>query len=285
MRLKIHSHTRYQYEKSVSFSPHLVRLFPRQDTHQSLKKMAFKTERTAVVQHRRDIFDNQIARCFLPDKSATLDFDLRFEINIVERSAFDFLLDNHAVNFPFAYTQRERQVLTPYLTQPAEEHVVAGDIWHFTPGQTTLEAILSLNEALFKKIEYERREEGEAHLPAETLRLRRGSCRDFSRLAAALLRAAGVAVRLVSGYSCEFGKNPEDRKAEGALHAWIEAYLPGAGWLGMDPTNGVLCDHHFIPAAVGLHPEDIAPVVGRYYGKEIVGCEMSATLNIDLASA
>lgn len=281
MRLKIHSQTRYDYERTASFSPHIVRLFPRQDIFQSIKKSQFTTEASAVVQHRRDIFDNQVARCFLPKKGKTLKFDVRLELELKERGAFDFLLDNHAVNFPFAYTARERAILAPYLHQPADELVVAGDIWNVKPGQSTVEALVSLNEALNNKIEYERRDEGEAWLPAETVRLRRGSCRDFSRLAASLLRSAGVAVRLVSGYLCEFGKPEENKRAEGALHAWLEAYLPGAGWLGMDPTNGVLTDHHFIAAAVGLHPEDISPVAGSYYSRERIPARMATNLSLE----
>ncbi|HEY5895250.1 MAG TPA: transglutaminase family protein [Chthoniobacterales bacterium] len=281
MRLKIHSHTRYDYEKPASFSPHIIRLFPRQDVSQSLKRSRFTTDESAVVQHRRDIFDNQVARCFLPKKGKTLKFDVRLDIELTERSAFDFLLDNHVINFPFAYTARERAILAPYLHQSAEEWVVAGDIWNVKPGQSTVEALISLNEALNSKIQYERREEGEAWLPAETVRVRRGSCRDFSRLAASLLRSAGVAVRMVSGYVCEFGKPEEAKRAVGSLHAWIEAYLPGAGWLGMDPTNGVLTDHHFIASAVGLHPEDISPVAGSYYGRERIPAQMTTTLSLE----
>lgn len=281
MRLKIHNHTRYDYEKPASFSPHIVRLFPRQDTSQSVKKVRFTTDESAVVQHRRDIFDNQVARCFLPKKSKTLKFDVRLEIEMEERSAFDFLLDNHAINFPFAYTARERAILAPYLHQPADELVAASDIWSVKPGQSTVEALISLNEAVNQKFEYERRDEGEAWLPAETVRLRRGSCRDFSRLAGSLLRSAGVAVRLVSGYLCEFGKADEAKRAEGALHSWLEAYLPGAGWLGMDPTNGVLTDHHFIAAAVGLHPDDVSPVSGSYYGSTRISSQMTASLSLE----
>ena len=99
---------------------------------------------------------------------------------------------------------------------------------------------------------YERREEGVAREPAETIALGRGACRDFAVLLAVLLRQMGVAARLASGYMVETGER--ERRAEGALHAWTEAYLPGAGWIGLDPTNGILCDHHHILAAVGLEP-------------------------------
>jgi transglutaminase-like putative cysteine protease len=281
MRLRIHSHTRYEYEKAASFSPHLVRLFPRQESFIHILETRFTTLDDAVVNHRRDLFDNQIARCFFPEKASVLDFDVSLEIKLEERSAFDFLIDSHAVRFPFTYKPEEQHVLAPYLIQPDQEKVEAADIWKVEKDVPTLDALLELNTALFSNLSYERREEGQARLPSETLNLRIGACRDFSRLAASLLRSAGVAVRLVSGYVAEFGKAEEDRRAEGSLHAWIEAYIPGAGWLGMDPTNGVLCDHHFIPAAVGLHPDDISPTAGSYYGKEFIPANLTSSLTID----
>ncbi|HEX8371684.1 MAG TPA: transglutaminase family protein [Chthoniobacterales bacterium] len=281
MHLRIHSHTRYEYEKPASFSPHLVRLFPRQESFIRILETNFTTSEGAVVNHRRDLFDNQIARCFFPEKGKILDFDVRLDVILEERSAFDFLIDSHAVQFPFTYLPAEQHVLSPYLIQPEEEKATASDFWKLEKDMPTLDALLELNRTIFANIRYERREEGEAMLPAETLNVGVGACRDFSRLAASLLRSAGVAVRLVSGYVAEFGKAEEDRRAEGSLHAWIEAYIPGAGWLGMDPTNGVLCDHHFIPAAVGLHPDDISPTAGRYYGNEFIPSQLTSSLTID----
>jgi transglutaminase-like putative cysteine protease len=93
-----------------------------------------------------------------------------------------------------------------------------------------------------------------------------------------VLRGLGVATRLASGYLCEFGDG--EKVAEGSLHAWTEAYIPGAGWLGMDPTNGTFCDHHHLTAAVGLVPADIAPVLGNYYSKRPIPSTMNASLQI-----
>lgn len=280
MRIRIQSQTRYDYERPASFSPHLVRLFPRQESFIQILESRFHTVKGAVVNHRRDLFDNQIARCFFPEKTYVLNFDLSLILMLEERSAFDFLIDSHAVQFPFVYKPEEQHVLRPYLTQPETETAPDQDLWKIEKDMPTLDALLDLNRAMFAHIRYARRDEGQAMLPSETLRTGIGACRDFSRLAASLLRSAGVAVRLVSGYVAEFGKTEEDRRAEGSLHAWIEAYIPGAGWLGMDPTNGVLCDHHFIPAAVGLHPDDISPTAGSYYGNETNPARLTSSLTI-----
>ena len=143
---------------------------------------------------------------------------------------------------------------------------------------STVTALVELNEALFKNIRYERRDDGPARPPAETVALRSGACGIFQCCWRTSSRAHGVAVRLASGYLCEFTEG--EKKAEGALHAWVEAYLPGAGWLGLDPTNGVFCNQNHITAAVGLTTGDITPVDGSYYGKTHVPSRMTAGLEM-----
>ena len=130
-------------------------------------------------------------------------------------------------------------------------------------------------------IAYERREEGSAQAPAETLRRSAGACRDTARLLAAALRELGLAARLVSGYLWEPDDSPSPRRAEGAFHAWTEAYLPGAGWVGLDGTNGVWCGPSFIACAAGLSPADITPVLGSYFANAPVTAKMSASVHIE----
>jgi transglutaminase-like putative cysteine protease len=138
--------------------------------------------------------------------------------------------------------------------------------------------LVDLNQTIHREIAYERREEGEARPSHETLALRRGACRDFAVLLVGELRALGIASRLASGFLCEF--DAEEKRAEGALHAWTEAYLPGAGWIGLDPTNGVFCAEHHILTAVGLTPQDIAPIAGNYFHAESLPSQMQASLSI-----
>src|SRR5690606_33124235 len=106
------------------------------------------------------------------------------------------------------------------------------------------------------------------------------SCRDFAVLFAEVLRRNGVAARLASGFLWEDKDPGSPRRAENALHAWVEAYLPGAGWLGFDPTNGVLCDHHFLVTAVGLLPADVSPISGHYYGNQTIASRLETSLTI-----
>jgi transglutaminase-like putative cysteine protease len=99
-------------------------------------------------------------------------------------------------------------------------------------------------------------------------------------LFADVLREQGVAARLASGFLWEDDSPDSPRRAENAMHAWVEAYLPGAGWLGFDPTNGVLCDHHFLVTAVGITPQDISPVAGHYYGNKTIASTLETALSI-----
>jgi len=276
MNVRIQYQTQYLYEEPVSFSSHLFRLFPKANRFLAVRSLAFQTNLNAAVNYPRDLFDNEIASCFYPGTSALLSANLQIELEIEPRNAFSFLLAPHAQEFPFTYDAREAEVLAPYRQAGAR---LTLPFWQPpTTPQPTVNTLVALNEALHANLTYERREEGAAYGPEETLRLGRGSCRDFTVLLAAVARGLGLAARQASGYLCEFGS--ANKVAEGALHAWTEIYLPGAGWVGFDPTNGYLCNHHHITAAVGLTPEDISPIVGNYFHPHHVPAQMTTSLQI-----
>jgi len=280
MKIGIRFHARYEYEEPASFSPHLVRLFPRNSHNVRVERTAFATDGGADIQYRHDLFDNEVARCFYPQKESRLDFDLELDLELIEKNPFHFLLDSHALRLPFDYLPHEAAVLAPFLGTGTPLALPPELAPPSTP-LPTVEAIVNLNHWIFENLGYERRDEGEAMPPAETLAAGRGACRDFAVLLVDVLRQHRVAARLVSGFLWEPPDTPkEDLRAESALHAWVEAYLPGAGWIGLDPTNGALCDHHRIPAAVGLTPDDISPIKGCYYGHKKIQSTMTASLDI-----
>ena len=281
MKVTIRYHTEYLYDEAVSFSPHTFRLFPKADTHTSVERLVFETNKGAQVQHRRDLFDNMVASCFYPGLYPALWVRLEIDLRVQEKNAFQFLLASHALELPFQYEPRERLTLEPFL-HPLNPRVEL-PFWKFRP-QPTVSSLIELNTALFEKLRYERRDEGVARTPAETLAAGGGACRDFAVLLAETLRGIGVAARLASGYLWE-GNSTGEKRAEGALHAWTEAYLPGAGWVGLDPANGVFCNHNHIAAAVGLTPDDVAPITGHYYADHPVSSRMSASLQLSQCPA
>ena len=276
MKVRIAYQTQYAYAAPVTFSTHLFRLFPKTDRSVQMRSLAFQTNIGALVNMRRDLFDNEVASCAYPGASTLLAAQLDIELEIAPRNAFAFLVAPHALELPFAYTAREAHVLAPYLgAGPALEL----PFWKAPASpQPTVETLVALNAALHRELAYERRDEGAAYAPEETLRLGRGSCRDFAVLLAEVARGLGLAARLASGYLCEF--DDAEKRSEGALHAWTELYLPGAGWLGFDPTNGYLCNHNHLTAAVGLTPADISPILGDYFSDPRVPQTMTASLEI-----
>ncbi len=277
MNVEILFQAQYIYAEPVSFSVHLFRLFPRAGRDLRVLRADFQTNPGAGVTYRRDLFDNEVASCFYPDKSSMLQANLRLEVEVEERNPFAFILSPSAVDFPFKYEEDQARVLAPYL---AGGEVPPLPFWQ-PPEQPapTVPTLVALNHAFREHLRYERREEGMARTPAETVERGSGACRDFAVLFAATLRRHGVAARMASGYLVESAD--ADRRAEGALHAWVEAYLPGAGWIGFDPTNGVLCSDRHITAAVGLTPPHVAPTWGSiFHPKGGVTSQMNSSLQI-----
>jgi transglutaminase-like putative cysteine protease len=278
MNIGIRYRATYQYAEPASFSPHLVRMFPRLDLFADVTRRAFDPPPSADVQYRRDLFDNLIGYCFFPDTINRLDFKIELEMRLTERDPFHFLLDSHALRVPFAYLPAEAEVLAPFLRridvgplpQPLEP----------AAPRPTVEALVDMNRWIFENLDYERREDGPPRSPDDTLAASCGACRDFALLFSAVLRKHGIATRLASGYLWEPDTDEADQRAASALHAWVEAFLPGAGWVGLDPTNGIFCNHHFITAAVGLSPDDISPIKGSYYGRKHIESRMTHALEI-----
>ena len=281
MKLTVTYRAEYRYERRVSLSPHVVRLFPRDALQVKVLGHRFATNASGSVNWRHDLFDNVVAQCFYPREEDHLSFEFDAQIAVEERNPFGFLLDSRALQWPVAYDARERAVLAAFMMPP--DDMFPAPLRPMS-GSETVGALVGMNQWIHANIAYERRDEGDPHPPAETLRLRRGACRDTAVLLATALRAQGLAARLVSGYLWESVSDPAERKAEGALHAWTEVFLPGAGWVGMDPSNGVLADHHYLAVAVGITPDDIAPVKGLYFGECTVPHRLETTLEISRKS-
>jgi uncharacterized protein (DUF2126 family)/transglutaminase-like putative cysteine protease len=261
---------RYSYEKPVSFSPHRVRLYPRTDQAIVTHRVETLINTPADIHYRRDLFDNLVANCFFPQPADTLEIRSRLEVELWPKNPFDFLLAPRATEIPFEYSPEEAKVLEPFLTVKPEEDFDPDGLWRFGTKRNTVEALVDLAQFLHNEIAYEVREDGDARSPAKTLELRSGACRDTALLCATIMRKQRLAVRLVSGFLCDFQIDVPDHRPDSFLHAWIEVFLPGAGWVGIDPTNGTFCDHRFIPTAVGVSLNDVAPVEGSYFGQEKV---------------
>jgi len=282
MNVRADHHTRYCYEKAVSFSPHVVRLYPRPAPHLRVHQQEVSLSiEEANPMPGIDLFGNCITTIFLPGATHEFGVTTRIAMEIRSFNPFNFLVAGHALEIPFRYYPWETKILAPYLA--FQEAPITLSFFPFPQKPSaSVELLVGLTQAIHHHILYEHREEGAARSAHETLALGHGACRDSAVLLAEVLRQWGIAARLVSGYLCEFDVAPDKRVADGALHAWTEAYLPGAGWIGLDATNGVLCNENFIPLAVGLTPEDIAPVHGIFYHDHPVQSSMHTELTLTL---
>ena len=257
-----------------------MRLFPRSDRFLQIAKLDFRTTPETTVRFGRDVFDNVVASCFFEKAAEALELRLAIDVEVVKKNPFDFVLARRAVRMPFAYEEDIASMICAYCQRQTSDSIALPEWSSPTPEspRETVATLVDLTKVLHRTISYQRREEGAAQTPTETLRLRSGACRDTAVLLGEILREAGLAARIVSGYLRE--ADEEIRRAEGSLHAWTEVFLPGAGWVGLDPTNGILCNDNFIAAAVGLRPADITPISGSFYHRDRVPAEMQSRIEL-----
>jgi transglutaminase-like putative cysteine protease len=280
VKLGVRYKTAYHYATPVNFSIHEIRLFPRVDILTRVHRLKFETNAFAKVRFSRDVFDNCVAACSLPGPATELRFQLELDLALEKKNPFDFLLRNEVASMPFSYPADLRRVLAPFRQKEAGPPLEIPR-WEFPRRgalRPTVTVLVELNKRLHECVGYERRDEGPALPPVETLRLGRGACRDVALLLAAVLRQHGLAARLTSGYLRE--AEMDSRRAEGSLHAWTEVYLPGAGWVGMDATNGIFANHNFIAAAVGISPADVTPIDGSFYPRQTSAPQMTSRLEL-----
>lgn len=275
MNLFIHHTTRYAYDAPVSLSVHAVRLFPRLDPFTKLLWFRFDAP-GARAHFRRDLFENTCAHCFFPDPQDHMEYHVELQMEIPRHDPFDFLLESRALQWPVEYSAAEAHSLAPCLSRRTTDRL--DGFWQPVPNAPVLETLLELNGRFSVQFSYAPRQTGEARSPGATLSERGGACRDYGWLLTELLREHGLAARMVSGYL--FEEDLENRRAEGSLHAWAEVYLPGAGWVGLDPTHGILASHTFVPTAVGVEPADVAAISGTYFSADPVESRMESRVEI-----
>src|SRR5262249_54300527 len=220
---------------------------------------------------------NYLARLSFPDKTR----ELRIEVDVLAEMSvfnpFDFFLEPYAQEFPFRYESGELRELAPYLATVPQTPLLASYLESIPRQKTrTVDFLVDLNRRLSRDIRYLIRMEPGVQTPETTLDKASGSCRDSGWLLAQLLRHMGLATRFVSGYLIQL--TPDVKSLDGPsgpiadftdLHAWCEVYLPGAGWIGLDPTSGLLAGEGHIPLACTPEPSAAAPVTGMVGESEV----------------
>jgi uncharacterized protein (DUF2126 family)/transglutaminase-like putative cysteine protease len=263
--------THYRYDRPVTLGPQIIRLRPAPHCRAAINSYSLKVSPAEhFVNWQQDPSGNWLARFVFPEpvKEFRIEVDLVTELSII--NPFDFFVETDAEIFPFAYPEELRAELAPYLvTEPAGPLLQAYLATIPREPTNTVNFIVDLNARLAQGIAYGIRMEPGVQEPEHTLDIKSGSCRDTSWLLVQIMRHLGFAARFVSGYLIQMkadidpleGPRGTDKDFTD-LHAWAEIYIPGAGWIGLDPTSGLLTGEGHLPLAATPHYRSAAPVSG-----------------------
>lgn len=306
IHVALHHKTHYQYDRLVNLGPQVVRLRPAPHSRTRILSYSLNiTPEKHFINWAQDPQSNFQARLVFPEKTKEfcVEVDLVAEMSVL--NPFDFFLEPQAEKFPFEYDPAIDHELAPfqrkcwltpkftsYLTRVRKE--ILGETKRLTKRQRaesaatsklrTIDFLVGINQMLWKDIKYTIRLEPGVQTPEETLKKASGSCRDSSWLLVQLLRHCGLAARFVSGYLIQL--KPDVKSLDGPsgaekdftdLHAWTEVYLPGGGWIGLDPTSGLLAGEGHIPLAATPDPSSAAPISG---GVDECKCEFSFEMGV-----
>ena len=279
IKVALEHRTSYTFDRLVEVHPHVVRLRPAPHSRTPIEAYSMEVEPADhFVNWQQDAFGNFLARLVFPNptRSLTITVGLIADLKVV--NPFDFFIEDFAETFPFAYPKGLREDLAVYLrpVDEGEEGSGPGELLRswvrdhpINPGIRTIDFLVGLNQAVNAAVGYSVRMEPGVQTPDHTLRTRIGSCRDSAWLLVSILRELGLAARFVSGYLVQLTSDVEALDGPSGpaadftdLHAWTEVYIPGAGWIGLDPTSGLFAGEGHIPLAATPHPSSAAPITG-----------------------
>ena len=271
IHVALHHATHYAYDRRVNLGPQILRLRPAPHCRTRILSYSLRVlPKKHFINWQQDPQANYLARLVFPETTDKFDIEVDLVAEMAVINPFDFFLEPYAEHYPFEYAHGEANELAPYLKRepltPLFERYLKA-----VPREKSrsVNFLVELNRRLANAIKYWIRVEPGVQSPEETLAKASGSCRDSGWLLVQLLRHLGLAARFVSGYLIQL--TPDVKSLDGPsgpekdftdLHAWAEVYLPGAGWIGLDPTSGLFAGEGHLPLACTPEPESASPVAG-----------------------
>ncbi|WP_442844904.1 transglutaminase family protein [Leeuwenhoekiella sp. H156] len=271
LKVVISHKTKYKYDKRISLSPHIFRLRPAPHSRTPIEAYSLKIKpENHFFNWQQDPFGNYLARVVFPEKTDELSIDVEILADLKTINPFDFFVEEAVEEFPFTYKESLKKELLPYLEVTDDGPLLQKFLKTVdTSKQKTIYFLIGINQHINQYLNYTVRMEPGVQTCEETLERKLGSCRDFAWLLVQSLRHLGLAARFVSGYLVQLKSDekaldgpsgPEEDFTD--LHAWAEVYVPGAGWIGLDSTSGLLAGEGHIPLACTPSFESAAPVTG-----------------------
>ncbi|MBV8666919.1 MAG: transglutaminase family protein [Burkholderiaceae bacterium] len=263
--------TRYRFDRPVMLGPHVVRLRPAPHSRTPIVAYSLNVSPDKhFINWQQDPFGNYLARLVFPDKTRELLVDVEVIADMTVINPFDFFVEDTAAHYPFRYGDALAGDLAPYLEREEPGPLLTAYLAGVPREKRAIvDFLVDLNQNLQQAVRYTVRMEPGVQSCEQTLDLALGSCRDSAWLLVQILRHMGLAARFVSGYLVQL--QSDEKSLDGPsgpvhdftdLHAWAEVYLPGAGWVGLDPTSGLFAGEGHIPLACTPHPSSAAPIDG-----------------------
>ena len=264
MKVRIVHSTQYQFGSDVFLEPHYLRFKPKNTSYNALSSFSLEvTPRPAGFTDNYDEEGNHVNFCWFENTTNIFKIDSFSEIEIGDYNPFDFLIyPAHYQELPFEYAVHKKELLNPSLAVAQMDTSLRAYASEVLKGvNNSLQFVINLTHKIHSDFDVIHRMEGPPHEPNETFRLKKGSCRDLAWMQINLLRNEGIAAKFVSGYYFFPTETPVFE-----LHAWLEVFFPGAGWIGFDPSHGIATGSSHIPVASSAYPAYTLPVSGSFRG-------------------
>ena len=294
-RLTVDHKTVYRYQRPVEFGEHRLMFRPRDSHDLRLQDATLRIQPRAEIRWLHDVFNNSVAVAQFKEPSDTLSFE---SIIVVDRYPFsgpEFPIEPYAQTIPFSYPAMEvadlGRTIERHYSDPDRKITKWARRFLATSNGTTdtEDFLLAVTSAVRNEFAYEERPEPGVQSPVETLDLGKGTCRDYALFMMEAVRSVGLAARFITGYLYDPVINGDMTTVQGAgsTHAWVQVYLPGAGWVEFDPTNGSYGGHNLVPIAVARSPEQAVPVSGTYDGtlEDFIEMTVDVTVRADVVLA